>query len=528
MLLFTAQDLVLFYVGWEVMIIPLYILMGVWGGTGRRAATLQFVIFTLIGSLAMLVAIATLGVEGHSFELSTLSAQGRDSVWLFLAFSAGLLHQGADVPAARLAARGLPRVDAGGDRHCCPASSPRPAPTACCGSPCRCSRPPPTTGAGCSSAWAWPGCSTARWSRSASPTARGVVSFSSLGQMNLIIIGIFALNSDGRTGAIFQMVNHGVVSLAAFLLVGLVELRCGTDSFAALGGLANRRPIASTVFLMAALWTLAVPGSSAFVSELYILIGAFRQNAWLGSVAAIAIVLAAMYMLRWTGGASPTRRTARQVAKDTPDLRIGELGIAVPLLLILLVHDRVAVRHHGADRMTRSRRSRSRTPPRRRSPSRSLPSRPELVLLICALVLICRRDLPARQRPRGCSRRWSRRAPWSPARSWRRRAVQPLAALLVRPHDPGRRLRRRRAADHLRGRPAGGARLVGRRPGGRRPRGRVLRAAADRHGRHGAADGGQQLRDRVRRAGAVLARAVHPGGDRARRAARRWRRASST
>jgi NADH:ubiquinone oxidoreductase subunit 4 (subunit M) len=92
----------------------------------------------------------------------------------------------------------------------------------------------------------------------------------------------------------------------------------------------------STVLLMAALWMLAVPGSSAFVSELYVLIGAFRQNAWLGVVAACAIVLAAMYALRWLAGIA-YQEEGDAVAKDTPDLRIGELGIAVPLLLILLV-----------------------------------------------------------------------------------------------------------------------------------------------------------------------------------------------
>ena len=335
-LLFTAQDLVLFYVGWEVMIIPLYILMGVWGGPGRKAATIQFVVFTLIGSLTMLVAIATLGVQGHSFELTTLSAQGRDSLWLFLAFSLAFcvkapmwpLH--GWLPAAYR--ESTPEVTAllsgviskagayGLLRFAIPLF--------------------PATAA---SNWRWMflglalvGLLYGSLVAFRQPTARGVVSFSSLGQMNLIIIGIFALNSDGRTGAIFQMVNHGVVSLAAFLLVGLVELRTGTDSFARLKGLANSRPIFSTVLLMAALWTLAVPGSSAFVSELYVLLGAFRENAWLGATAACAIVLAAMYALRWLA-AIAYEEDGEAVPKETPDLRLGELGIAVPLLLILIV-----------------------------------------------------------------------------------------------------------------------------------------------------------------------------------------------
>jgi NADH-quinone oxidoreductase subunit M len=334
-LLFTSRDLVLFYIGWEVMIIPLYILMGVWGGSGRRAATLQFVVFTLIGSLTMLVAIAALGVEGHSFELTTLAAQGRDSVWLFFAFclafcvKAPMFPLHGWLPAAYRESTpevtGLLSgvVSKAGAYGLLAFAIPLFPATA--------------------HDWRWlflglalVGLLYGSLVAFRQPTARGVVSFSSLAQMNLIIIGIFALNSDGRTGAIFQMVNHGVVSLAAFLLVGLVELRAGTDSFARLKGLANSRPIFSTVLLMAALWTLAVPGSSAFVSELYVLIGAFRQNAWLGAVAATAIVLAAMYALRWLAGIA-YEDEGEAVAKDTPDLRIGELGIAVPLLLILLV-----------------------------------------------------------------------------------------------------------------------------------------------------------------------------------------------
>jgi NADH-quinone oxidoreductase subunit M len=165
--------------------------------------------------------------------------------------------------------------------------------------------------------------------------ARGVVAYSSLSQMNLIVLGIFVLNGDGITGAIFQMLNHGLVSLAAFLLIGLVELRTGSDAFAVLGGLANGRPRWSTVLLIAALWALAVPGSSTFVSELYVLLGTFQKSALLGGVAACAIVLAAMYMLRWYSAIAHERNGPR-VFPETPDMRGGELSIAVPLVLVLL------------------------------------------------------------------------------------------------------------------------------------------------------------------------------------------------
>ena len=169
-LLFTAQELVLFYVGWEVMMIPLYVLMGVWGGESRRRATIQFVVYTLVGSLLMLVAIAVLGVSApHLRALRADRAPAR--VDLALPRLRGrVLHQGAAVPAARLAAERLPRVDARGDgaalRRDLEGRRVRPAAS----SPSRSSRRSPTTGAGCSSVSAWPASCTARSSPSASRT----------------------------------------------------------------------------------------------------------------------------------------------------------------------------------------------------------------------------------------------------------------------------------------------------------------------------------------------------------------------
>jgi NADH-quinone oxidoreductase subunit M len=339
--LFTSRDLVLFYVGWEVMMIALFVLMGVWGGARRRYATLQFIIYSLTGSLLMLVAIAALAVYGHSFELATLEAQRRDSVWMFLAFAAAFcikapmfpLH--GWLPAAYR--ESTPEVTAllsgvvskAGAYGLIVFAVPLFPATAY--------------------DWRWlflglglAGLLYASLVAFRQPDARGVVAYSSVGQMNLIVIGIFALglggtfSSNGLTGATFQMVNHGVVSLAAFLLIGVLEYRTGTDALRSLGGLANRRPVASTVFLIAALFALAVPGSSVFVSELYILIGAFNEQPLLGAAAALGIVLAAMYMLRWYSAIAHDGDGER-IDPQMPDLRMPELALAVPLILILLV-----------------------------------------------------------------------------------------------------------------------------------------------------------------------------------------------
>ncbi|HUZ83975.1 MAG TPA: NADH-quinone oxidoreductase subunit M [Gaiellales bacterium] len=334
MLLFCARDLVVFYVGWESMMIPLYVLMAFWGGPLRRLATIRFVVYTLAGSLLMLVAVAVLGVSAHTFEISALAAHPHESIWLFLAFSAAfcikaplfplhgwlpMAYRSSTAEVTGLLSGVISKAGAYGLITFSVGLFPHTAHD-----------------------WRWlmlglglAGLLYGSLVAFRVGDARGVIAYSSVGQMNLIVIGIFSLNVDGLTGAEFQMVNHGLISLAAFLLVGLVELRSGTDLFARLGGLANRRPRLSTVFLVAALFALAVPGSSTFVSELYILLGAFRQQPVLGAAAASGILLAAMYMLRWYS-ALAHGGNGDDVADDTPDLRSVELAIALPLILLLL------------------------------------------------------------------------------------------------------------------------------------------------------------------------------------------------
>jgi NADH-quinone oxidoreductase subunit M len=333
-LLFTARDLVLFYTGWEAMMIPLYVLIGVWGGRERRRATFTFFVYTLIGSLLMLVGVAWVGITQGTFELDALQNAGITDAGPFFLFAAAfcikapifplhgwlpLTYRESPIEVTALLSGVISKAGAYGLLAW---ALPLFRPVAE------------------DYQWWFAGLALAGLVYGSlvafrAPDARGVIAYSSLGQMNLIVIGIFALNADGFTGATFQMVNHGVASLAAFLLIGLVELRTGTDLFRWLGGLANRRAALSTVFLFATMFALAVPGSSTFVSELYILLGAFRFEPWLGAAAATGIVLAAMYMLRWYSGIAHETEGER-VDPTTPDLRPYELGIAVPLVLVLL------------------------------------------------------------------------------------------------------------------------------------------------------------------------------------------------
>jgi NADH-quinone oxidoreductase subunit M len=347
-LLFTARDLVVFYTGWEAMMIPLYVLIGVWGGAERRRATFTLFVYTLVGSLLMLAGVAWVGITQGSFELDTLQNigitfgpgghSGITDAGPFFLFAAAfcikaplfplhgwlpLTYRQSSIEVTALLSGVISKAGAYGLIVWAIPLFPQVARDY---------------------KWWFLGLALAGLIYGSlvafrAPDARGVIAFSSLAQMNLIVIGIFASladsNPDGITGAAFQMVNHGVASLAAFLLIGLVELRTGTDLFRWLGGLANRRAALSTLFLFATMFTLAVPGSSTFVSEFYILLGAFRFEPLLGAAAATGIVLSAMYALRWYSAIAHEAEGER-VDPLTPDFRPYELGIAVPLVLVLL------------------------------------------------------------------------------------------------------------------------------------------------------------------------------------------------
>jgi NADH-quinone oxidoreductase subunit M len=131
------------------------------------------------------------------------------------------------------------------------------------------------------------------------PDSRGVIAYSSIAQMSLIGLGIFVMNDIGATGATFQMVNHGLLSVLLFLLAGVVEVRTGDGLFRRLGALARGRAGLATIVMTTGIAALAVPGSALFASEFLVLLGAFRDWWLIGALASVAIVLAAMYMLRW-------------------------------------------------------------------------------------------------------------------------------------------------------------------------------------------------------------------------------------
>jgi len=330
---FTAQDLLVFYAFFDAMLIPLYVLVGVWGGPNRGAATLKLVIYTLAGSLLMLAAVIVFGLQQGTFDM--IDSGTSSSTWIFLGFMAAFAVKAPFFPlhgwlpdayrqappevsavlsgvVSKAAAYGMLRIAI--SKFPEPASDLRQV------------------------ILAFAGVSLIYGSLVAfrAPDFRGVVAYSSLAQMGLITFGLFATNDLGVDGAVLQMVNHGLVSAALFLLAGSVERRTGTGLFAQLGGLARGRPALATLIMTAGVLSLAVPLSANFAGEFLILAGVFDHGWGWAVVGALAIVLAAMYMLRAISGVLH-RDVGPAVPDAALDLRPAELGLVVPLIACLLV-----------------------------------------------------------------------------------------------------------------------------------------------------------------------------------------------
>jgi NADH-quinone oxidoreductase subunit M len=334
---FIAQDLLLFYAFFEAMLIPLYVLVGVWGGANRGRATLKFVIYTMVGSLLMLAAILIYGINAHSFAMAqndSTTLHLSNSTWLFLAFMLAFAIKAPLIPfhgwlpeayrespaeVSAVLSGVVSKAAAWGFLRIALELFPGPANNL---------RTPILIVAAA-------GLVYGSLCAFRAPDFRGVVAYSSLAQMGLITLGIFAQTGIGWSGASLQMVNHGLVSASLFLLAGFVEARTGTGTFSSLGGMSRGRPRLATIVLLVGMIALAVPLSSAFAGEFLILTGVFKRGWGFAVVGAIAIVLAAMYMLRAIS-AILHRDVGSAVSADAPDLRLTELGIVVPLVGCLL------------------------------------------------------------------------------------------------------------------------------------------------------------------------------------------------
>ena len=302
---FLAQDLLLFVLFFDLMLVPFYFLIGAWGSENRIGATTKMMVYTLVGSLLMLVgAIATAVIAADGGEISFSLAELRANIlsegsqdWIFWFFAAAFLvkmpaflvhgwmpdaYRAAPIAVVAVLSGVLSKVGAYGFLRVALPLYPDAA----------------IQFQEVLLVIAVAGILYGGAMAFTQTNVRLVAGFSSLAQLGFITLGIFSLRPDGADGAVLQMVNHGLVVAPTFFIIGVLAARAGTEDLREMGGMAFRAPILAAMFLIVTLATLAMPGSANFVGEFYILIGAFQSKIAYAIVASIGVAFAAYYAIR--------------------------------------------------------------------------------------------------------------------------------------------------------------------------------------------------------------------------------------
>jgi NADH-quinone oxidoreductase subunit M len=346
---FVAQDLFLFYIFWEFTLIPMYFLIGIWGGPNRLYAAVKFFLYTMAGSILMLLAILWLGVNGGTFSVPDLVAQGNIpadvQMWLFIAFAAAFAikvpmwplhswlpdaHVEAPTAGSVILAGVLLKMGTYGflrfNLPLFPEASIQAAPII-----------------------GWLAVIGILYGAAVSLAQKDVkklVAYSSVSHLGFVMLGMFALNAQGVAGAILQMVNHGLSTGALFLLVGMIYEQTHTREIKVYGGLWKLTPIFGTLMLIVSLSSMGLPGLNGFVGEFTILLGAFGAGMkggvfagaggfWLAGLAAIGVILAAIYILYMFQ--KMFLGPAGEITKhhDLKDLNWREIVTLLPILVFI-------------------------------------------------------------------------------------------------------------------------------------------------------------------------------------------------
>ncbi len=342
---FLALDLLLFFLFFEAMLVPMYLIIGGWGGERRVYAAVKFFLFTMAGSAFLLVAILFLyskaaGPVGHgTFDVRQLTSvasalPASTARWLFLAFFIAFAvkvplfplhtwlpdaHTEAPTAGSVLLAGVLLKVGAYGlirfNLLLFPDAS--------------------KYFATFISILAVIGIVYGAAVALIQTDIKRLVAYSSVSHLGFVVLGIFAFTSQGVTGGVLQMVNHGLSTGALFLLVGMVYERTHTRDLGKMGGLARGMPWLAGAFLFAALASAGLPGLNNFVGEFLVIIGSFAVHRWFGALAAVAVVLGAIYLL-W----SYQRMAYGPVHEEhegLPDVSLREVMVLAPILSLLLL-----------------------------------------------------------------------------------------------------------------------------------------------------------------------------------------------
>ncbi|HLH44286.1 MAG TPA: NADH-quinone oxidoreductase subunit M [Bryobacteraceae bacterium] len=340
---FVSLDLFLFYVFWEVSLVPMYFLIGIWGHERRIYAAVKFFLYTMAGSVLMLAAIIYLYNKSGSFDYSEILAQiqsgrlafdGRAQTLLFLAFFGAFAikvplfpfhtwlpdaHVEAPTAGSVMLASVMLKMGAYGlMRYCLPLfpdASRNSAPWV--------------------AALAIVGIVYGALVALVQPNMKKLVAYSSVSHLGFVVLGIFSFNQQGFDGAVYQMLNHGVSTGALFMLVGYMYERRHSLEIAAYGGVATPAPNLAAVFLITTLASIGLPMLNNFVGEYLVLQGAAQANFTWVVFAALGVILSACYML-WLYQRAFYGKAAEPVSRSMFDLTPREWAAILPLLALML------------------------------------------------------------------------------------------------------------------------------------------------------------------------------------------------
>lgn len=341
---FIALDLFLFYVFWELMLIPMYFIIGVWGGKRRIYAAVKFFLYTLFGSVLMLVAILTLyfyaGAKTGEYTFNILKLYEvvppyEVQIWLFAAFALSFAikvpmfplhtwlpdaHVEAPTPGSvilagvllKMGTYGFIRFAMGLFPHAAQASIP------------------------IIIALSLIGIIYGALVAMMQPDVKKLVAYSSVSHLGAVMLGLYSLNIQGIEGGIYQMLNHGLSTGGLFIMIGMLYERRHTRLIADFGGLSKTIPIFAAFFMLVTLSSIGLPGLNGFIGEFLIFLGAFKANPYWAAIAATSVILSAAYML-WMFQRVMFGPITNEENRNLRDLNVREISLMVPIILMFFI-----------------------------------------------------------------------------------------------------------------------------------------------------------------------------------------------